>query len=477
MQIRQPSPLRTGITVCVTGWILSILLIAAIVLVEPSIGIPQGFLVRVISIIGSLGPIAFGIFLYFLTRTGNRVAPLKILGILLIIFTGGTYEILYRLRALTQDQDSFLLYAPIITIIVIIVTPLFGILADKFGRLRIAIVGLLLLSIIMVASASDAITVETPLIGVIVVAFGLAMMLPSLAGQFFEDTGSHRFLALIATVYLGVIQFAEILGPLAPLGFSDSDIESGYTKTLGLALLIGWIGLIFVGVSYLLNRDHTLQDGERIESNNANSEMKKVDLLVLLILLFLLGWVVSSVRLFFISFVNEQMELQTMNAAAIFSIFPIATLVAVLISGSLSDLIDWVSFRRLKRRLGQRSITILGLLVLIVGLVILLLAKNETGLAVALTLIGLGFGLFSPPWLALIVTASSHQRWGLVMGLYIAVNALAFAMGSNISGFVADRFGLRSSFTISLAVAVIVLIATLVAVNYQTPQAKLESNG
>ena len=293
------------------------------------------------------------------------------------------------------------------------------------------------------------------------------MLFPSLAAWLFESTGSHLLLTSVAALYFGVTQLATPAGFIASafLFEEGTSVKSG-VAAIGLILLAGGIlGMVLVGLSHVLTRHY--RGDVWLDSNKGG--MRRLNVAMLLISLLLIGWLISLILTFFEWYAIEQAGLQSIEASTMLGAFLIASLVAF-VSGPLTDLFDWLTFRSIRRKFGRQSFIVLGLLLLCIGSGMLLFVGNAKGLMVALSVAGLGFGIFTPPLIALVVSGVSHCHWGMAMGLYLAVNSLANGLGGLVGGLAADRFGLKSPFVIGLVIAIVALFLTLIAVRFQGAQ-------
>ena len=119
---------------------------------------------------------------------------------------------------------------------------------------------------------------------------------------------------------------------------------------------------------------------------------------------------------------------------------------AILSAGGLGD------------RLGRRRIFMIGLGIFTAGSAACALAPNAATLIAARAVTGLGAALEVPATLALLSVAfPDGAPRARALGIWAAMNGLAFAIGPPLGGALADAFGWRSVFAIAIPVGAIAL--------------------
>ena len=127
--------------------------------------------------------------------------------------------------------------------------------------------------------------------------------------------------------------------------------------------------------------------------------------------------------------------------------YNVAYAAAILSAGGLGD------------RLGRRRIFVIGLAVFTVGSAACALAPNAATLVVARAFTGLGAALEVPATLALLSVAFPEgAARAKALGVWAAMNGLAFAIGPPLGGGLADAFGWRSVFAVAIPVALVALV-------------------
>ncbi len=148
------------------------------------------------------------------------------------------------------------------------------------------------------------------------------------------------------------------------------------------------------------------------------------------------------------------------NPGIFFTVFAIMLILVRALAGRLSD----------KR--GRKFVIVPGMIILAFGLWVLSFAGSLMGFMAAALLYGLGFGLFHPTMMALLVDRVTPQGRGAAMGTFTASFDLGIGMGSIVMGVILqfagksamlrDVLGEHAGFTvIYLLGGLIVLIATV----------------
>ncbi len=133
------------------------------------------------------------------------------------------------------------------------------------------------------------------------------------------------------------------------------------------------------------------------------------------------------------------------NPGIFFTVFAMTLIFVRALAGKLSDI------------RGRKFVIVPGMIILAIGLWVLSIAGSLTGFTAAALLYGLGFGLFHPTMMALLVDRVTPQGRGAAMGTFTAAFDLGIGMGSIIMGVILQfagesvllktRFGELAGFT------------------------------
>ncbi len=117
------------------------------------------------------------------------------------------------------------------------------------------------------------------------------------------------------------------------------------------------------------------------------------------------------------------------NPGIFFTVFAIMLILVRALAGRLSD----------KR--GRKFVIVPGMIILAFGLWVLSFAGSLMGFMAAALLYGLGFGLFHPTMMALLVDRVTPQGRGAAMGTFTASFDLGIGMGSIVMGVILQFAG------------------------------------
>lgn len=131
-----------------------------------------------------------------------------------------------------------------------------------------------------------------------------------------------------------------------------------------------------------------------------------------------------------VSFLPLFQEKQGMaNPGIFFSVFAITLLFVRALAGRISDI------------KGRKFVIVPGMIIITLGLWLLAFAGSLTTFLAAALLYGLGFGLFHPTMMALLVDRVSPEGRGAAMGTFTAAFDLGIGMGSILMGIVLQHAG------------------------------------
>jgi len=117
------------------------------------------------------------------------------------------------------------------------------------------------------------------------------------------------------------------------------------------------------------------------------------------------------------------------NAGIFFTVFAVTLILVRALAGKLSDI------------KGRKFVIVPGMIIITLGLWFVATANSLTTFLAAAVLYGLGFGLFHPTLMALLVDRVSPQGRGAAMGTFSAAFDLGIGVGSIIMGTVLQFAG------------------------------------
>lgn len=146
------------------------------------------------------------------------------------------------------------------------------------------------------------------------------------------------------------------------------------------------------------------------------------------------------------------------NAGIFFSVFAITLILVRALAGKLSDI------------KGRKFVIVPGMIIITLGLWFVATANSLTTFLAAALLYGLGFGLFHPTLMALLVDRVSPQGRGAAMGTFSAAFDLGIGVGSIIMGIVLqvagsvlkDKFGEFAGFAAIYILGGLIVLAASV---------------
>lgn len=134
------------------------------------------------------------------------------------------------------------------------------------------------------------------------------------------------------------------------------------------------------------------------------------------------------------------------NPGTFFLVYAIALTIVRPISGKLLD------------KYGEVSIILPALCITILAIVVLTMANGLTGIIIAATLYGMGFGSAQPALQAAMLTIVDPSKRGVANASFFTAFDLGIGLGAILLGFVSQMFGYRILFTASSVSAVIALL-------------------
>jgi len=302
-----------------------------------------------------------------------------------------------------------------------------GWLSDRYGRKRIMVSGLAMMVAVTVlywfAKTVPVIVVVRVLHGV---AFGIA---GTAIGAIIADS-------LPSTRMAEGIGYFGLTVPLS-MGVAPA-IGISLVNTFGYSVLF----VVLSGAAVITLLPSLLVRSARIDSSvsgrsvteTLSNLVEKAALLPSLVM-FLLSLVNSAV-FYFIALYGARLDIG--NVGLFFAFNALFMVISRPLSGRWAD------------RGGSTPVVLIGLLSFLAGMVSIAFSYSMTGLLVAGALIGFGLGFTLPSLQALAVRHVPMERRGAATGTYYAAFDLGFGVGAVAWGFVAQLFGYRAMYLMTL---------------------------
>ena len=138
-------------------------------------------------------------------------------------------------------------------------------------------------------------------------------------------------------------------------------------------------------------------------------------------------------------------------ASAILSYGPAQIGYVLTFMGFISVVIQGGAIGPLTRRLGERTVAVAALVLLIAGYVSLAAAGGQTGMLVACGVLAVGSALFNPALSSLVSQEAADHERGAVLGVYQGATALSRIVGPAFSGVVFAKAGASAPFILAAA--------------------------
>ncbi|MDR7543425.1 MAG: MFS transporter [Armatimonadota bacterium] len=330
-----------------------------------------------------------------------------------------------------------------------------GGLADRLGRKPVMVVGLVLSAVApLVMTVLRAPILFVPLR--LVDGMGSAALWPAAAAAVADVTTPDRRatgMGLLNVAFLAGVAGGPSLG-LFVAGFAG-DTRAGFYLASGLLLLAAMLSLT------LVLKDHGLLDppgGYRgnvratylsamAESFQASPQLFSL-YLVAFVQMFGVGMLVPIAAIY----AKQVVGLSEHAIGAVFLVVVAAVAVATILTGKLAD------------RAGKPAVVKIGMICGALGMWLIPISSRLGGLILAGLLLGIGYALVFPAWLALVSEMAPPGRLGLAIGASETVQGLGIVLGPLLGGFLWDAAGPRAPFLASAAaitVGAILAVATL----------------
>jgi MFS family permease len=369
------------------------------------------------------------------------------------------------LRSLMADVDPKVLsrhvgyLSGIYTAGILIGAPLWGVLADRLGRARVLLVGMVgyVVSLLFLLRPESVgvvgIYVLRGAAGFFVAA--VVPVVPALVAQYTPKAlRAKRFAWLGAMSLLGFL-FGPGLNAAADrlvgLGLFTAFLKGSSTDlVIGLSAVLG--ALMMLGLATTLPAYSTIRDSE-IGDDDESSKPRSLTL-----------WLLNGVVMFVLAGFELGILLQSQRHPDLTSrdvslMFAECSLVMLGVNAILF-------FTGLLERADSRRVLVAGMTLAIAGLTVLAFHDSETWMYLGVSLTAAGTGIVLPT-VAYLAAGSARRRLGIAMGGLAAAAGFGQTLGSAVSGWM---FGtvMQSSF-VWLSIPLIVTVAILLIPSFWWP--------
>jgi MFS family permease len=215
---------------------------------------------------------------------------------------------------------------------------------------------------------------------------------------------------------------AMAVGPLIAISITNA---SNYLQLFLTALSISFAGLLLaltIRIPIVSNTNLERFTIKRLV------EPSSIPISVnMLVLMFAYGGVLSFISLYGI-------EIGIMNSGLFFLILSIGIGFSRIFSGRIFD------------KSGPKSVTIIGISLLIIGFPLLGLLRNVLGFHLAAGIIGFGFGIIMPTFQAMINNLVPANRRGAANSTFFTAFDMGIGIGMIGTGWLAQQYGFKNTF-------------------------------
>lgn len=314
------------------------------------------------------------------------------------------------------------------TIAAVVIRPIIGGMLDQYGRRSFIIFGLILFGLTMY-SYNLASTIV--LLAVLRVIHGVTWAVSTTAvGTAITDIIPDSRRGEGMGWYGMAMTIAMAIGPMIGLWVVQ------YYSFHGLFLLATLLSFMAVILSLITKMPFTPQ------KEKGKIQLFEKSVLSITVVVFFLSFAYGGITTFLPLFASSI----NVNPGTFFLVYAIALTIVRPISGKLLD------------KYGEVSIIFPALCITILAIVVLTMANGLTGIIIAATLYGMGFGSAQPALQAAMLTIVDPSKRGVANASFFTAFDLGIGLGAILLGFVSQMFGYRLLFTASSVSAVIALL-------------------
>ncbi|WIG39006.1 MFS transporter [Bacillus toyonensis] len=333
------------------------------------------------------------------------------------------------------------------TIAAVVIRPIIGGMLDQYGRRSFIISGLILFGLTMY-SYNLASTIV--LLAVLRVIHGVTWAVSTTAvGTAITDIIPDSRRGEGMGWYGMAMTIAMAIGPMIGLWVVQ------YYSFHGLFLLATLLSFMAVILSLIKKMSFTPQ------KEKGKIQLFEKSVLSITVVVFFLSFAYGGITTFLPLFASSI----NVNPGMFFLVYAIALTIVRPISGKLLD------------KYGEVFIILPALCITILAIVVLTMANGLTGIIIAATLYGVGFGSAQPALQAAMLTIVDPSKRGVANASFFTAFDLGIGLGAILLGFVSQIFGYRILFTASSVSAVIALLVFGMFVRQKLSEKELSREG
>ncbi|MFF2880585.1 MFS transporter [Bacillus toyonensis] len=333
------------------------------------------------------------------------------------------------------------------TIAAVVIRPIIGGMLDQYGRRSFIIFGLILFGLTMY-SYNLASTIV--LLAVLRVIHGVTWAVSTTAvGTAITDIIPDSRRGEGMGWYGMAMTIAMAIGPMIGLWIVQ------YYSFHGLFLLATLLSFMAVILSLITKMPFKPQ------KEKGKIQLFEKSVLSITVVVFFLSFAYGGITTFLPLFASSI----NVNPGTFFLVYAIALTIVRPISGKLLD------------KYGEVFIILPALCITILAIVVLTMANGLTGIIIAATLYGVGFGSAQPALQAAMLTIVDPSKRGVANASFFTAFDLGIGLGAILLGFVSQMFGYRILFTASSVSAVIALLVFGMFVRQKLSEKELSREG
>lgn len=333
------------------------------------------------------------------------------------------------------------------TIAAVVIRPIIGGMLDQYGRRSFIIFGLILFGLTMY-SYNLASTIV--LLAVLRVIHGVTWAVSTTAvGTAITDIIPDSRRGEGMGWYGMAMTIAMAIGPMIGLWVVQ------YYSFHGLFLLATLLSFMAVILSLITKMPFTPQ------KEKGKIQLFEKSVLSITVVVFFLSFAYGGITTFLPLFASSI----NVNPGTFFLVYAIALTIVRPISGKLLD------------KYGEVFIILPALCITILAIVVLTMANGLTGIIIAATLYGVGFGSAQPALQAAMLTIVDSSKRGVTNASFFTAFDLGIGLGAILLGFVSQMFGYRILFTVSSVSAVMALLVFGMFVRQKLSKKELSREG
>jgi MFS family permease len=333
---------------------------------------------------------------------------------------------------------SYLLVGALISIIGLVkagMGPVGGFLTDRYGRMRLASVGALLIVVSFITISFAGSTAQIVLSFVLYGA-GQALFFLALMTSMVEAAGPTRR-ALALGLYEGVNGFSILVGTALSGPLSKAyDVRSVFGFAAAFAFFSFFVCLVMIRKT----TGGQEQGGRAFDFSGLRGLMSRE---------YVTGMFSAFLFMYTHSLFMTAIPLYTTETI----ILPIGFIPTLFIGFSGSTAIGSLSAGPISDRVGRRPPIAVGMIIAALSYAAFLFLRSPSALVIACLTLGFGTGFFHPVASAIVADVSTTETRGRAFGFYRLMRDLGSFAGPAVSGVVSGVLGVHALFALSVCLS------------------------